>query len=206
MYTCAKYTRLLPSLGFISFMGLFFYASIQYPGGSIFDKNTPGFDWVYNFWCDLMRSPAYNGSVNTSMHIGVAAMFVLCASFIGLFLLLPLLFPIQRHTSIVCLVTCIDIVVCSFVFTSYHEQIIWIGGLLSIVPIIWTVYHLKVNNELNLLFSGAIVAFLLFLNFILFAMDRMWFILPLPLIEKIALVALLIWAMGVNYRIVHKTI
>lgn len=201
MSISSKFVLLLPSFGFLVFVLLFLLASFHYPGGSIFDKSTTGFDWIYNFWCDLMRSPAYNGMMNSYKSIGVSAMFVLCSSFIGLFILFPRLFPVHHYTHFTRILTCLDIMVCAFVFTSYHEQIIWIGGILSIIPISWTFYHLYINREWLLLYTGTIVASLLILCFVLFALDRMWFLLPLPLIEKFALLALLLWAMLVNHRI-----
>lgn len=35
-----------------------------YPGGSWADASTPGFDWLRNYWCDLMRSTGMNGEPN----------------------------------------------------------------------------------------------------------------------------------------------
>lgn len=39
-------------------------ATFKYPGGSMFDKNSIGFDWTKNFMSNLFQSIAMNGSEN----------------------------------------------------------------------------------------------------------------------------------------------
>jgi len=55
---------LLPTFGILIFCGLFVYAASLYPGGSQADINSDGFNWVHNFWCNLMLENALNGREN----------------------------------------------------------------------------------------------------------------------------------------------
>ena len=41
-------------------------ATLVYPGGSLHDKNSIGFDWSENFFSNLFEEKAINGSENTS--------------------------------------------------------------------------------------------------------------------------------------------
>lgn len=41
-------------------------ATLLYPGGSILDKNSVGFDWSKNFFSNLFLANALNGSDNPS--------------------------------------------------------------------------------------------------------------------------------------------
>ena len=45
---------------------LMIIATSIYPGGSMFDKNSVGFDWTKNFISNLFATKALNGSENPS--------------------------------------------------------------------------------------------------------------------------------------------
>ncbi|HET9955461.1 MAG TPA: hypothetical protein VFQ61_13190 [Polyangiaceae bacterium] len=48
-------------------------AMAAYPGGTHLDPRTHGYDFTGNFWCDMLRDPALNGSPN-SQGAGLAAL------------------------------------------------------------------------------------------------------------------------------------
>jgi hypothetical protein len=77
----------------IGFVPLISTAMVLYPGGHLWDRTAPGYDFWHNFWCDLLRNPAYNGLVNRSAPIfAQAAMFVLALGLAAYFMLAPRLF------------------------------------------------------------------------------------------------------------------
>jgi len=45
---------------------LMLIATLVYPGGSLFDKNSTGFEWSKNFISNLFAEKAINGKVNSS--------------------------------------------------------------------------------------------------------------------------------------------
>lgn len=45
---------------------LIIIATFGYPGGSLLDKNSKGFDWSKNFMSNLFATNAINGSENSS--------------------------------------------------------------------------------------------------------------------------------------------
>ncbi|MGB5430515.1 MAG: hypothetical protein WBM94_12640, partial [Eudoraea sp.] len=55
---------LLPTVGILIFIGLYIYAASLYPGGSQLDSNSLGFDWMNNYWCNLMNENGMNGLEN----------------------------------------------------------------------------------------------------------------------------------------------
>lgn len=78
-------------LGFLVCMAI---AMAMYPGGNLWDHARPGYDFWRNFWCDLLRQPAYNGAANlraprfaqlamVSLAFGIAAYFVLVPRLFG---------------------------------------------------------------------------------------------------------------------------
>src|SRR5690606_29893958 len=81
----------------ISFAALMVVAMALYPGGHLWNRAAPGYDFWLNFWCDLLRNPAYNGSGNPiAPRFAQAAMFVLSLGLAAYFMLAPRLFK-NRH-------------------------------------------------------------------------------------------------------------
>src|SRR5688500_9551011 len=81
----------LAVLGFVLCMGI---AVLAYPGGNLWDQSRRGYDFWLNYWCDLLRHPAYNGAPNTvaprfaqlgmmSLALGIAAYFALAPRLFG---------------------------------------------------------------------------------------------------------------------------
>jgi hypothetical protein len=81
----------LAVLGFVVCMGI---AIVAYPGGNLWDHSRRGYDFWLNFWCDLLRHPAYNGAPNpvaprfaqlgmVSLALGIAAYFALAPRMFG---------------------------------------------------------------------------------------------------------------------------
>jgi hypothetical protein len=71
---------LIPIYGAILFLFLYFISTLYYPGGSQADKNSFGFSWIHNYWCNLLNDNAINGQSNTAQPIALTAMFILCVT------------------------------------------------------------------------------------------------------------------------------
>jgi hypothetical protein len=81
-----------------AFVVLMTIAMAQYPGGNIWVRSEPGYDFWRNFWCDLLREPAYNGQPNLlAPSFAQAAMFTLAVALAAFFLIAPSLFPARRR-------------------------------------------------------------------------------------------------------------
>ena len=68
---------LTPIFGTIVFVVLYIVATLLYPGGSQVDKNSIGFSWTNNYWCNLLNDNAINGQHNPAKPIAMTGMFVL---------------------------------------------------------------------------------------------------------------------------------
>jgi len=71
---------LTPLFGTLLFTCLYFIATLFYPGGSQADKNSKGFSWTNNYWCNLLNENAMNGQHNAARPIAITAMLVLCTT------------------------------------------------------------------------------------------------------------------------------
>jgi len=81
-------------LGFVVCMTI---AIVLYPGGNLWDRAQPGYDFWRNFWCDLERQPAYNGDPNQlAPRFAQLAMICLALGIGAYFVLAPRLFPGAR--------------------------------------------------------------------------------------------------------------
>jgi hypothetical protein len=66
---------LSPLFGTLIYLLLYIVATFFYPGGSQVDKNSFGFSWAQNYWCNLLNENAINGQHNSARPIAIAAMF-----------------------------------------------------------------------------------------------------------------------------------
>lgn len=80
---------LAPVLGTIIFVMVYIIATFFYPGGSQVDKNSIGFSWINNYWCNLQNENAINGQHNPAKPIAMAGMLVLCLTLTFFWFLFP---------------------------------------------------------------------------------------------------------------------
>jgi hypothetical protein len=68
-------------IGVLISLILMIIATSIYPGGSMFDKNSVGFDWTRNFMSNLFGVKALNGTENPSRIWAYAGMILLPFSY-----------------------------------------------------------------------------------------------------------------------------
>src|SRR5437867_2452670 len=91
---------LIPSVGIILFLLLYVVATFFYPGGSIADLSTKGFDWFHNYWCDLTDQVARNGEINPARPIALTAMLILFSTLTVFWFYLPRLFQTGKYNQV----------------------------------------------------------------------------------------------------------
>ena len=79
-YLYKNLVSILPTIGILIFVGFYLYSATLYPGGSQVNLNSIGYDWVNNYWCDLMNKYGVNGQVNQARIYSITAMIILCMS------------------------------------------------------------------------------------------------------------------------------
>ncbi len=191
------YSLVVPIAGIAIFVVLYFVAARFYPGGSNANPTHKGFDWINNYWCDLIASYGKNGSPNTGRTIALTAMITLFASLSVFWFRLPDFF---RETQFARLFIgysgIIAMLILVFVFTPYHDAIILIGGSLSAIPFVGTLRELYRNRWRFLFLFGSFCMALILLNFYSYLSG--WLVSLLPLIQKITLVFFLGWVLLIS--------
>ena len=191
---------LLPAFGFCLYVLLYLVAVFQYPGGSEVDRSSVGFNWMQNYWCDLLAHNAENGLPNTARTIAITAMAVLCLSIALYSYFVPRLLDLPKWTKIVISVSGIlSMGVLSFLQSGNHDTVINASvalGLLSMLLTLWGMFHLRLWG---FIFSGILCLLLALLNTYVYY-SKTW-IGALPVIQKISFLSFLLWFSLVSIKV-----
>ncbi|MEI6412413.1 MAG: hypothetical protein WCR52_23680 [Bacteroidota bacterium] len=178
-------------ISFIVFLALYGLAASLYPGGSKMDKTTPGFDWVHNYWCDLLNDFAHNGASNPAKPVAIAAMLVLATGLGILWYDLPDYLQSSRTNARLMRFSGIgSMSVAVFLFTPWHNAVVNVAGLLMAGAFLVTFYELRRAGHTGLV-AGGVFCLLLWCG-TYFIYQTNIFLPALALAQKIALAACLV--------------
>jgi len=169
-----------PVLGILLFFGLYWYAATLYPGGSQMNATSIGFDWVNNYWCDLLGEKGANGMVNSARPIAITAMTILCLSLIQFFWQ----FANKLAPS------------------KIWANLIKICGIISMSPTVLGIVKGIYQSQLTFFkISGLIGLFLLAANNYIYHTTHLleW----LPLLQKISFLIILCWMIGLSIKMIY---
>lgn len=185
-------------------MGLYIYSAILYPGGSQANLNSVGFDWMNNYWCNLMNDKGMNGQFNPAKPFAITAMIILCASLAIFFVQFARKFARNRFWKFIIRIFGLLTMTCAvLIFTNFHDLMSTLSSVLGVfvvVGIVWEVY----KSNLNLFKVGGIMCVVLLAanNYIYYS--GQW-IEHLPFIQKITFAFVLTWIIGLNYKMNVET-
>lgn len=182
----------IPIIGIILFIIFFVIAANYYPGGSNISKTHAGFDWINNYWCDLLSKTAKNGEQNTGRIFGLTGIILLFSSLAVFWYYLPHFFHERKlNTYIIRYTGSLSMLILIFVFTRFHDTVIGIGSTICAIPMAATLNELKKNKLNALFFFGWFCIFLILLNLFMYVTG--WSVSFLPLLQKITLLLFLVW-------------
>jgi hypothetical protein len=187
----------LIALGISTAILLLIISTFFYPGGSQIDKNAIGFDWGNNYLCNLFNEKAVNGFDNSAKWPAIVGMFFLCSSFAAFFIRFSKKISTKKDAHII-QYSGVGAMICAFfLVTSYHDVMTIFAstfGLLSLFYIIVFTFKSKLTF---LKYWGVFCLIILYLNnYIYYTQNGLvW----LPILQKISLLALIIWLLGLEY-------
>lgn len=191
------YPVVLSITGILLFTAMYFIAARLYPGGSNADPGHVGFDWINNYWCDMIVPYGKNSMPNEGMPVAMTAMIVLFASMAVFWFHLPGFFrETKRNRLLTGYVGIVSMLSLIFIFTKYHDTVIMIGGSLSSIPFVESLVELYRYRKHTLFILGSLCLVFIALNFFIYLSG--WQIAVLPLIQKITLVFFLVWVLLVD--------
>lgn len=201
--THKQVTKLFPLIGILCFIGLYLYSSTLYPGGSQANLDTKGFDWVNNYWCNLMNKKAMNGAVNPARPFSILAMLILCLSLMLFFLQFAQTYSKSKFWRQTIKVNGIlSMFFASLIFTKYHDLMTVLSslfGIFVVTGIIRAIYKSKLNAYK---ISGVFCILLLGLNNYIYYTHH--YLSLLPLLQKCTFAIVLAWIIGLNLKMIKE--
>lgn len=197
--------KFLPTIGILVFIGIYIYASKLYPGGSLADVNSIGFDWRNNHWCNLMRESGLNGIQNQARPVAIAGISILCSSMIIFFIQFANHFEKSRNWKIAIIISGgLAMLSATFIFTKYHDVMTTILSICGTVVIIGMIRALH-NNRLTFYKIMGIFCMLIIglNNFFYYNEDLIQYS---PLVQKGAFILILSWTVSLNLKMKDKNV
>jgi hypothetical protein len=190
-------------ISFIVFLALYGLAASLYPGGSKEDKTRPGFDWVRNYWCDLLDDFAHNGAPNPAKKVAITAMLVLATGLGILWYDLPDYLQSNRtNKRLLRFLGIGSMTVAVFLFTPWHNAVVNVAGMLMAGAFIVTFYELRRTGRTGLIAGGAFCLLLWCGTYFIY---QTYIFLPaLAVAQKIALAACLVWCWVISLNIYRQ--
>ena len=187
-----RFCVLLPTFGTLIFVILYIIATFLYPGGSQVDKNSIGFSWINNYWCNLLNENAINGQPNSARFIALLGMFVLCLALSSFWLLFPSYTNFKNWGKLIIQISgIIAMAIGMFLFTKFHDAIINLAGLFGLIALAGTFIGLYKNKWYGLFYLGLVNLLLIGLNNYVYYTKGL--IIYLPIVQKFTFLSFLIW-------------
>ena len=184
---------LTPVLGTLIFVTLYVVATVLYPGGSQTDKNSVGFSWVNNYWCNLLYDTAINGQTNAAKPIALTGMFILCFTLSFFWYLFPKQINTGKNLKLTIQVSgMLAMAVAFLLFTQLnHDLVTNLASSLGAIATTGTFIGLYKSKLFVLFRFGLLNILLVGLNNLCYYNNGL--IVYLPVIQKISFATFLFW-------------
>lgn len=194
---------LTPLFGTLVFVCSYFIATLFYPGGSQVDKNSKGFSWVNNYWCNLLNEKAMNGQHNTARPIAMTAMFILCLTLANFWYIFPRQIEFKKSSRLTIQISgAVAMTVGMFLFTDLHDIVVNVASLCGLVATVGTFVGLYRLKWTKLFWLGFFNLTLVALNNILYYGNGLK--LYLPVVQKITFLFFLLWICLIDINLYSK--
>lgn len=175
---------------------LMLMATVVYPGGSVADKNSVGFQWTQNFISDLFAEKAINGADNTASVWADAGMVMLSASFAIFFVRFSKKIPNKGAANVIKYLGAGNMLFNCLIATPMHDLMVVIASTLLLVSLFYiTVFIMQ--TKLHWLKFACVVCMLLY--YITMFLYGSTFREPLPIIQKVTFLSSILLVLALEY-------
>lgn len=171
-------------------------ATLVYPGGSILDKNSAGFDWSKNFFSNLFLEKALNGTVNPSRIWALIGMVFHSIGY-GLFFIHTSRKIPHKHSRLVLKsVGVINMLFTFLIATPLHDSMVTVSSTLTMLGLFYiTVFILR--TKLHWLKFFCIGSLLLFYSTLYLYGAGHWGL--LAVMQKVSFICFLFLVLAIEY-------
>lgn len=136
-------------------------ATILYPGGSILDKTSVGFDWSKNFFSNLFLAKALNGAVNPSRILALVGMVFNSIGYGIFFIHTSQKIPQKHSTLVLKSIGIINMLFTFLIVTALHDIMVTVSSTLTMLGLFYiTVSILRTKlHWLKFLCIGSLLIF-----------------------------------------------
>lgn len=193
----AAFKPYIPVSGILLFFFFYLIATQFYPGGSNFDPTEDGFNWQTNYWCELLYEYSKNGHINAARPFALTAMASLTIS-VGYFWYAypPLLRASERLTNIVRWSGVSSMFLSSFIFTNFHDSLIYLSVISGSIAYSGLIYSLFASGHRQFGLYGSICLLMVILNNLIYVTQ--FRIESLPILQKITFLITLSWILSLS--------
>ena len=171
-------------------------ATLFYPGGSLLDKNSIGFDWSKNFISNLFLAKALNGSENTSRIWAIIGMAFHAVGYGLFFINMSKKIPSRNAAIILKYIGAANIVFIFLIATPLHDIMVIISSTLSLLGLFYiTVFILK--TKLHLFKFCCIICLLIFYYTLYLFGTGNWGL--LAIMQKVTFTCSMLLVLGLEY-------
>ena len=195
---------LSPIFGTLFFVVLYIVATLFYPGGSQVDKNSIGFSWTNNYWCNLLNETAINGQPNPAKPIALTGMFVICFTLSFFWFIFPVQINASKNLKLTIQISgTLSMIVACFLFTCInHDLVTNLASAFGAIATIGILIGLYKKKWFVLFTFGLLNIVLVVLNNLFYYNQRL--IVYLPVVQKISFAAFLIWVCCINIKLFQQ--
>jgi hypothetical protein len=197
-----KWWLLLPLVGMGSFVLLYLVAANQYPGGSWAYPAQVGFSWRHNYLCDLLDTHAVNGVLNPGRYWARAALGILCAGLLVLWVQLPrLMNKSYRLKTLMLLSGLAAFGATVFLSSGTHDLTVRIAGVFGSIALLSALLGFLRNGHRGLCLFGCWCLGIFLLNYAIY--ETGGFLRALPLIQKFTFTSFLAWFVWIDIALIR---
>lgn len=138
----SKYYKSIITTSLLLGIILFYLATLHYPGGSNWNKNSIGFDWRYNYITNLFNPIAVNGVSNGSVPWAIAAMALLCTGFALFYVDTAQKINTLSSSRIIKWGGTLSMLFAFLAVTPWHDLMVTISNVLVMLSLFYVTVHL----------------------------------------------------------------
>jgi uncharacterized membrane protein len=171
-------------------------ATLLYPGGSLFDKNSVGFDWTKNFISNLFAAKAINGLENPSRIWAILGVAFHSVGFGIFFINMSKKMTDRQAATVLKFVGIASIGLDVLIVTPLHDLMVIVSSTLSLLGLFYcTVFILK--SKLHILKFACVLCLLIFYYTLYLYGSGDWGL--LAIMQKVSFISSTLLVLGLDY-------
>ena len=170
-------------------------ATLAYPGGSLLDKNSIGFNWSKNFLSNLFAAKAINGSENPGRIWAIIGMAFHSVGYGFFFINMSKKIPSRQWANILKFIGALNIILIFLIATPLHDV-----GVISIVLTLtglFTITLIILKSKLHLLKFCCIICLLTYYCF--FSVFGFGYLGLAVIMQKVYIISSMLLVLGLEY-------